>query len=59
MGSVIDIKTREEVIDYSINNYEFDQFTVTWENLGLSYHGTLQIEYLLKCLENIAYDNES
>ena len=47
------------MIDYSINNYDVDQFTVTWENLGLSYHGTLQIEYLIKCLENITYDNES
>lgn len=60
MGEVIDFKTREQLSDYSIgNNYEIREFTIEWENLGLSHHGTLQIEYLLKCLENITYDNKS
>lgn len=58
MSNVIDIATREQVVDYTMNSYEVDQFTVTWENLGLSHQGTLQIDYLLKCLENITYDNK-
>ena len=58
MGEVIDFKTKEQLSDYSIGNYDVDEFTVTWENLGLSHQGTLQIDYLLKCLENITYDNE-
>ena len=59
MGEVVDFKTREQLSDYSIGDYNIDEFTMTWENLGLSYHGTLQIEFLLKCLENITHDNES
>jgi len=30
------------------NPYTFDQFTITWENLGLSYEGTLQISLALE-----------
>jgi hypothetical protein len=30
------------------NLYTFDQFTITWENLGLSYEGTLQISLALE-----------
>lgn len=58
MSNVIDIRTREQVVDYTANNYEVDRFTLTWENLGLSHQGTLQIDYLLKCLENITHDNK-
>ena len=43
MGEVVDFKTREQLSDYSIGDYNIDEFTMTWENLGLSYHGTLQI----------------
>ena len=58
MGDVIDFKTKEIQKDFSQSNYEVDRLTVEWENLGLSYCGTLQIDYLLKCLENLAYDDE-
>lgn len=58
MGDVIDFKTKEVQKDFSQSNYEVDSVTVEWENLGLSYCGTLQIDYLLKCLENLAYDDE-
>lgn len=35
------------------NPYTFDQFTITWENLGLSYEGTLQISLALEFYQQI------
>lgn len=34
--------------DFKVNAYEIDKFTMTWENLGLSCEGTLQIEQALE-----------
>jgi len=60
--NVIDLdERRKNNFNNNFNNatpYEMDKFTMTWENLGLSHQGTLQIDYLLKCLENITHDNK-
>jgi len=45
--NVIDLDQRRKN-DFKVNAYEMDKFTMTWENLGLSCEGTLQIEQALE-----------
>tara|TARA_X000001382_G_C3131135_1_gene166414 strand:- start:94 stop:264 length:171 start_codon:yes stop_codon:yes gene_type:complete len=51
MGEVFQFKTKKELSDFSMNGYEVDEFTITWENLGLSFQGTIQIQNILDSLE--------
>jgi len=44
---VIDLDQRRRN-DFKVHAYEMDKFTMTWENLGLSCEGTLQIEQALE-----------
>lgn len=45
--NVVDLDQRRKN-DFKVNAYEMDKFTMTWENLGLSCEGTLQIEQALE-----------
>ena len=45
--NVIDLDQRRRN-DFKVHAYEMDKFTMTWENLGLSCQGTLQIEQALE-----------
>ena len=45
--NVIDLDHRRRN-DFKVHAYEMDKFTMTWENLGLSCEGTLQIEQALE-----------
>ena len=45
--NVIDLDQRRRN-DFKVHAYEMDKFTMTWENLGLSCEGTLQIEQALE-----------
>jgi len=55
MGDVIQFK-KKETLEYS--PYTVDKFTMTWENAGLSYEGTIQTEYIIDQLTlNRIFDN--
>jgi hypothetical protein len=45
--NVVDLDQRRKN-DFKVNAYEMDKFTMTWENLGLSCEGTLQIEQAME-----------
>ena len=45
--NVIDLDQRRRN-DFKVHACEMDKFTMTWENLGLSCEGTLQIEQALE-----------
>ena len=49
--NVVDLDQRRKN-DYKVHAYEIDKFTMTWEDLGLSCDGTLQIGYILDCLDS-------
>ena len=51
MGEVFQFKTKKELSDFSMDGYEIDEFTVTWENLGFSVQGTIQVQNILDFLE--------
>jgi len=48
LAKVIEFNRKKDFIS---SNYEIDKFTVTWEDLGLSYCGTLQIDYLTRPID--------
>ena len=55
MGDVIQFK-KKETLEYS--PYTVDKFTMTWENAGLSYEGTIQTEYIIdQSTLNRIFDN--
>lgn len=47
MGDVIKLQPKEKKTDFSNSNYEIEKFTLAWEDLGLFYEGTLQINSAL------------
>jgi|DEB0MinimDraft_3_1074331.scaffolds.fasta_scaffold127758_2 hypothetical protein len=61
MGDVVEFKQKEKKdYGYSYNvSYSYDTFTMEWENLGLSYHGTLQSNYIVDKLENLVTVDKS
>ena len=61
MGDVVEFKQKEKKdYGYSYNvQYSYDTFTMEWENLGLSCHGTLQSNYIVDKLENLVTVDKS
>ena len=51
MGDIIEFKPKEKKEDFRNTIYEVDRFTMLWEDCGLSYEGTLQIDYLTSQLD--------
>lgn len=44
MSNIIEFKRRENLS--TLNVYEMDKFTITWEDYGLSYCGTIQTQFI-------------
>jgi len=56
MGEVIQFRKKETLKCDS--PYTIDKFTMTWENAGLSYEGTIQTQYIVDQLTlNRIFDN--
>ena len=56
MGEVVQFK-KKETLEYN-SPYTIDKFTMTWENAGLSYEGTIQTQYIVDQLTlNRIFDN--
>jgi hypothetical protein len=47
MGDIIKLQPKEKKTDFTNSNYQIEKFTMTWEDLGLFYEGTLQINSVL------------
>lgn len=52
MGDIIKLQPKEKKTDYKTSNYEITKFTMTWEDAGLFYEGTLQINSALMDMYN-------
>lgn len=51
MSNIIEFKRKENLS--MLNAYEIDKFTVTWEDYGLSYCGTIQTQFITDKLTEI------
>lgn len=54
MGDIIKLQPKEKKTDYRNSNYEISKFTMTWEDTGLFYEGTLQINSALMDIYNVS-----
>jgi len=58
MDNIIKLQPKKSKTDFTNTSaYEIKKFTMTWEDTGLFYEGTIQINTMLKDIDN-AYDSK-